>query len=139
MAILKIRRKKEFTNITAKYEVYIDEQLVGTLRNGENKEFSTNKGQHTIIIKVKGSRLSSQEISIDTNNTEYLNVSCTKIYVMMSIFRILFVLLAGIIIIFCGVKTICRDNVNSLLFSLFIALISIYFSFCKRILNLEIK
>ena len=138
MAILTIERKKELTNILAKYEVYIDEQLVGTLRNGETKEFATTEGQHNVIVKTKRNR-SSQEISINTAEPNYLTVSCTKIYVMMNLLSNVFFLLIVVIFIFWGVRTITRNFFRSILYWLLLLGFMSYSSFCEKILILESK
>ena len=139
MTILKIKRKKELSNILTKYEVYIDGQLVGKLSNGETKGFTATEGQHAIIVKLERSERSSQEISINTTEIKYLIVSCTKIYVMMDLLRIVVLGLIGVIFIFFGVRIISRNTVFSLLFYFFIIANGIYFSVSEKILNLEIK
>lgn len=52
MAIIKIERKSRYINAMRNYKIYIDEQQVGTIANGETKEFETTAGEHTVVAKI---------------------------------------------------------------------------------------
>jgi hypothetical protein len=68
MATIKITRTKEFNNYLRDFQVFIDGQKVGTIANGETKEFEVSPGSHTINAKIEW--CNSPEISFDTNETK---------------------------------------------------------------------
>jgi hypothetical protein len=78
MATIKIQRTAEYNNRLRDYKIFIDGQNVGTIANGETKEFETNAAQHTITAKIDW--CSSQDISIEVkeNQTKILKVSGYK-------------------------------------------------------------
>ena len=43
MAIIKLQRPSELLNLLRKYQIYIDGINIGTISNGETKEFSISK------------------------------------------------------------------------------------------------
>ena len=140
MAIIKIERKKELATKMAKYEVFIDGQLVGKLSSGETKEFTTTEGQHTVIVKVEKHKQSSQMISVNTGEISHLVVGCSKKYAAISLLGILSMLLATVNII-CYLAGIIVDIYP--IFVILLMLLSlccmIYSTYSKRILDIEIK
>lgn len=74
MATIRIKRTNEYSNLLRDYKIFIDGQQVGTIANGETKDFSTTVGQHTVTAKIDW--CSSPDVSIDVkeNQTIALNV-----------------------------------------------------------------
>lgn len=68
MAIIKLQRPSELLNLLRKYQIYIDGINIGTISNGETKEFSISEGQHIIIAKIGW--CSSQEINFYIEETQ---------------------------------------------------------------------
>lgn len=60
------------------YNIFIDGQQVGTIANGESKDFPTTAGRHTVTAKIDW--CSSQDIAIDVkdNQTKRLKVGGFK-------------------------------------------------------------
>lgn len=51
MATIIINRTSEYLNRLRDYGVYIDGKKVGTIANGETKEFNVSTGQHSVFMK----------------------------------------------------------------------------------------
>jgi hypothetical protein len=78
MATIKIQRTSELNNRLRDYRIYIDGEKIGTIADGETKNFIISSGQHSIIAKIDW--CSSPEISfniIDTD-TKTFNVGGVK-------------------------------------------------------------
>jgi hypothetical protein len=80
MASIKIKRSNELFQMTRKYEIYIDGDLVGKIKRGEVMEFPTTEGQHMVMAKTD--QISSPKISISVNasETKCLTVGSLKIF-----------------------------------------------------------
>lgn len=78
MATIRIKRTNEYSNLLRDYKILIDGQQVGTIANGETKDFSTTVGQHTVTAKIDW--CSSPDVSVDVkeNQTIALNVCGLK-------------------------------------------------------------
>ena len=63
MAKIKLQRTSENKNRLGDYQIYIDGQKIGTIANGETKEFETNNGQHSLVAKIDWS--SSPELILN--------------------------------------------------------------------------
>ena len=72
MATIKLHRTNEFNNRTKDYKIFIDGQQVGTIANGEAKDFTTTVGQHTVTAKIDW--CSSPDISIDIKDNQTKNL-----------------------------------------------------------------
>jgi hypothetical protein len=68
MATIKITRTKEDNNRMRDYQLLIDGQKVGTIANGQTKEFEVPSGQHSIVAKIDW--CSSPELSFDSSDTK---------------------------------------------------------------------
>ena len=51
MALIIIQRPKNFLGGARGFNVYVDDKKVGTISNGETKEFQITEGQHKIYCK----------------------------------------------------------------------------------------
>lgn len=64
MATIVIKRTSEFTNSLRDYQLFLDDKKIGTIANGQTKEFTTTSGTHKLIAKIDWA--SSPEISFST-------------------------------------------------------------------------
>ncbi|MBO9681290.1 MAG: hypothetical protein J7502_01235 [Flavisolibacter sp.] len=71
MATIILNRTSEYVNRLRDYGVYIDEKKVGTIANGEIKEFNVSAGQHSIVTKIDW--CSSQTVTFDISDDEVKN------------------------------------------------------------------
>jgi hypothetical protein len=68
MATIKIRRTNDYINVMRDYRLFIDNQKIGTISNGQTKDFEIPAGRHSLIAKIDW--CSSQELFFEINNNE---------------------------------------------------------------------
>jgi len=68
MATIKIRRTNDYINVMRDYRLFIDNQKIGTISNGQTKDFENQAGRHSLIAKIDWCR--SQELFFEINNNE---------------------------------------------------------------------
>ena len=68
MATIIIKRTSEFVNRLRNYRIFLDGEKIGTIANGETKEFEITPGLHTIIAKIDW--CTSPEISVTLSDSE---------------------------------------------------------------------
>ncbi|MDP2176038.1 MAG: hypothetical protein Q8K70_09025 [Bacteroidota bacterium] len=93
MATIRLKRTSEYNNRMRDFKIFIDGQQVGTIANGETKDFPTTVGQHIVTAKIDW--CSSTDISVDVvdNHTKTLKVGGFRNgQILMSIGLGLFVL-----------------------------------------------
>ena len=66
MTTIKIHRSNDYINLLRDYRLYIDGQIVGTISNGQTKDFEITQGRHTLISKIDW--CSSPEVSFEIND-----------------------------------------------------------------------
>ena len=72
MATIRLKRTSEYNNQIRDYKIFIDGQKVGTIANGETKDFPTTVGQHIITAKIDW--CSSQDISLELRENQIINL-----------------------------------------------------------------
>lgn len=60
------------------YKIYIDGQQVGTIGNGETKNFTTTEGQHTVTAKIDWCSSPTISVNVNDNQTKTLKVGGFK-------------------------------------------------------------
>jgi hypothetical protein len=73
MATIRIKRTSEYINLLRDYKIFIDGQQVGTIANGEIKDFPTTVGQHIVTAKIDW--CSSPDVSIDVKENQTINLN----------------------------------------------------------------
>jgi len=68
MATIILNRTSEYVNRLRNFGVYIDGKKVGTIANGDRKEFNVSPGQHSIVTKIDW--CSSKTITFDLTDDE---------------------------------------------------------------------
>ena len=68
MATIRLKRTSEYNNRMRDYKIFIDGKQVGTIANGETKDFPTTVGQHIVTAKVDW--CSSPELSIEPKESQ---------------------------------------------------------------------
>ena len=69
MATLRLTRKKEFNASLRDYQVFIDNQKIGSIANHETKEFSIAPGRHQIAVKIDWCSSPVQDITLSEEQT----------------------------------------------------------------------
>lgn len=72
MATIRLKRTSEYNNRLRDYKIFIDGQQVGTIANGETKDFPATVGQHIITAKIDW--CSSPDISIELKENLTINM-----------------------------------------------------------------
>lgn len=72
MTAIKVKRSSEYINALRTFEVLIDGVLVGTIRNGETKEFPVSVGRHSVRVRVDW--CSSQEVFVDVDEGQAVDL-----------------------------------------------------------------
>ena len=75
MAKINIQRTSEYNNRMRDYQIYIDNKKVGTIENGENKDFEIEEGTHIIEAKIDWCGSPKVTIEIKTTVCRILNKS----------------------------------------------------------------
>jgi hypothetical protein len=78
MAIIKLQRTSEWNARFRDYKIFIDGQQVGTIANGETKEFTTTSGMHTIAAKIDWCISPDLTVNADDNQAKSVKVSGFK-------------------------------------------------------------
>ena len=68
MATIILNRTSEYVNCLRNYGVYIDGKKVGTIADGETKDFVVTPGHHSIVTKIDW--CSSKTINFDIGDDE---------------------------------------------------------------------
>jgi hypothetical protein len=76
MTTLKIKRSNEFVNRFRKIGIYVDKKKIGTISNGETKEFEIPTGQH--VVKAKIDWCGSNNLTCQINENELKTISISS-------------------------------------------------------------
>ncbi|KAA5534861.1 hypothetical protein F0919_09670 [Taibaiella lutea] len=93
MTTLQITRPSEWQNRIRKYKVYIDNEQVGILSNGETKDFFPTEGAHTIHVKMGWYGSAPYHCNLNKEDIQYLKVSSSAMAKWLPFSLIPFVLL----------------------------------------------
>ena len=72
MATIRINRTSEYINRGRNYNIFIDGEKVGTISDGETKDFPSTAGQHIVSAKIDW--CSSPALSIDVKEDKIINL-----------------------------------------------------------------
>ena len=78
MATIKLQRTSEYVNLYRDYHIYLDGEKIGTLSNGETKEFETTDGQHSLIAKIDWCSSPTLTFYVDKLKTKQIKVGGFK-------------------------------------------------------------
>lgn len=71
MAKIILTRTSEYANCLRDYDVYIDGKKIGTIANGETKEFNISGGQYSFVTKIDW--CSSPTLTFDISDDKVKN------------------------------------------------------------------
>ena len=78
MARIIIERSSEWNNRVRKIGIYIDGEKVGTINNGEKKEYEVEFGKHEVYAKIDWCYSQKIELNINENETTELKLTGFK-------------------------------------------------------------
>jgi hypothetical protein len=70
MPLLKITRQSEYANRMRAIKIFVDAICIGTIENGETKEFEIAKGSHEVQAKIDWCTSNKVTFSINQNDTK---------------------------------------------------------------------
>lgn len=79
MARLIIKRTSEWNNRMRDIGIYLDGEKIGTIGNGEIKEFETKPGEHTLKSKIDWCGSETLKMSLTDNETKKVELSGFKL------------------------------------------------------------
>ncbi|MBB1139345.1 hypothetical protein [Myroides sp. WP-1] len=78
MSKITIKRSAEFSNKARKIALYLGEEKIGTIKDGETKEFEIQPGQHTLTAKIDWCRSNHLPITIGQDEMLFFNLKGTS-------------------------------------------------------------
>lgn len=137
MAKLIITRKSEFINSLRDYNIFLNDEIIGSISSGETKEFMIPEG--TNILKATDNWYGSKKLEINVSNEEAKTVSISGLWPA----RIMMFFISFIIV----VPILFRDFIRSheflkytfIVLSIIVLLAIIYYLTIGRNNYLEIK
>ncbi|HMJ47421.1 MAG TPA: hypothetical protein VK498_08825 [Ferruginibacter sp.] len=78
METIRIERTNEYINRWRDYEIYIDGKKIGTISNGETKDFDLAVGEHTLFCKVDWAGSTRITFNIGINEIKTFKVAGFK-------------------------------------------------------------
>jgi hypothetical protein len=79
MAKLVIKRTSEWNNRMRDIKIYLDNSLIGTIGDGEVKEFQVPAGNHTLRFRIDWCGSGELKFDISGNETRFMEVSGLKL------------------------------------------------------------
>ncbi|WP_026809509.1 hypothetical protein [Arenibacter latericius] len=78
MAKIIIERKSEWNNKARDFEIYLDGEKVGSIRDGNTLEIEVEPGRHQLIAKIDWCRSNVLEIELNENTSKVIALSGFK-------------------------------------------------------------
>ena len=114
MTKLIITRSSEWNNRARNYGIYLDNNKIGTIANGETKEFDIDSGNHKINGKIDWCTSPKIEFSIQENESKEIDMGGFKygniimpiglgIMLIILLITFLFKIESNILILFSGI------------------------------------
>jgi hypothetical protein len=84
MATIRIQRPKMFgAAVARKFRIYIDGTQVGMIGYGQQKEFETTAGRHTVTAKIDWCGSPDVIVNLNENETKCLTVKSRGVFVSL--------------------------------------------------------
>lgn len=100
MAVIKIQRGSGFADKIRKYKVFINNEQIGVISEGEIKEYNVNPGTHTISTKIDWAGSKDVIVNLKENDVVNLRVeNYTAKHLLISVYFIVFVSLLHIVLL----------------------------------------
>jgi hypothetical protein len=126
MAKIIINRKGEWMNRLRRFDIYIDGEKAGAVKNGGSEEFSVPAGEHTVQCRLSWYSSNTYNVTVGENDIKFLSVKGN-----MKGFGFLYILLLIVLLAplaFRNASWINRDTLEWSRFAI-VALVVIYFGY----------
>ena len=128
MAVIKIQRGSGYVDKIRNYKVFINNEQIGVISEGEIKEYNVSPGTHTISTKIDWA--GSKDIIVDLKENDVINLKVenyTAKHWLISVYFIAFITLVHIVLF------ITIDfQYTSLLFIPILAIMGYYLTFGRN-------
>lgn len=128
MAVIKIQRGSGYVDKIRNYKVFINNEQIGVISEGEIKEYNVSPGTHTVSTKIDWA--GSKDIIVDLKENDIINLKVenyTAKHWLISIYFIAFITLVHIVLF------ITIDfQYTSLLFIPILAIMGYYLTFGRN-------
>lgn len=129
MTTITITRPYQWTNYAIDINVYIDNELSGSIAVGETKDFEVKPGKRNVYVKNKWGGSQPVEVDLRRNETKALRLSSFKYFVLLSP-----LIISAVFIIYFSIKSFFNFEQNmvidTLIMLLFFAIV--FFGFAKN-------
>lgn len=78
MAKIIINRSSEKSNKFRKIEIFLEDKKIGTIKDGETKEFDIQPGEHVLTAKIDWCKSNDLIVSIKDGETKSFDLSGTN-------------------------------------------------------------
>ena len=75
MAQIEITRSSEYANRLRSIQIFIDNEQVGSISNGETKSFDISEGSHTVQAKIDWGRSNIATIEVEEGKKKSLKMT----------------------------------------------------------------
>ena len=90
MATLVLKRERANLDKLRKYDVFCENTLIGTIKEGETESFDIKPGTHEIQLKIDW--MSSNKLTIEIKQDESVFLTCCNKHKGLSIFSLMYIL-----------------------------------------------
>lgn len=139
MAKIVINRKRSFLNSMKKFDILINDQKVGAVKNGGAEEFTVPAGSHKVQCKISWYRSNVYDVSLQDKDIKFLQVKANMKGIGV-LYLILLITLIGPLV-FRNASWMNRDVLEWARIAMLgiIILYGLYFSFFARDKYLSLK
>jgi hypothetical protein len=78
MSTLIITRSRELVNMASSYDIFVDGQKLGSLRNGKHVELKIQPGSHTLIARLDEYSSVPITVELEKGQVKRLTVKCFR-------------------------------------------------------------
>lgn len=128
MAVIKIQRGSGYVDKIRNYKVFINNEQVGIISEGEIKEYNVSPGTHTISTKIDWA--GSKDIIVDLKENDVVNLKVenyTAKHWLISVYFIAFITLVHVVLFI-----MIDFQYTSLLFIPVLAIMGYYLTFGRN-------
>lgn len=72
---LTITRDSQFANKMRSYQIFLDEELIGEIKNGSTFEYTLTPGEHTLYLQIDWCKSKAHTFQVTDEEQEY-NFQC---------------------------------------------------------------
>lgn len=75
-AVIRVKRKSQYTGSLSKFKIIIDGSLAGKIKDGETSEYRVVPGRHTVYVKLSWDWTRSRILTLDLEPGQVVDLDC---------------------------------------------------------------